>query len=487
MFKKWCSQNNFNNATNLSHVLMDGGVLSVPFDKLNDFYEKYIEAVKKGEKLYVVEQKTDTYNFFVDIDYKDERALTLEEIQDICKVICDKVKRHGGKECLISISPPKKAGTLVKTGVHLNWPGYVVDQASALALREHILVALSKAKGSVDWNEIVDLAVYGDIRRKSKGSGFRMPWSHKMAKHQPCGGQGCEECSGTGKIIQVAYLPVFMYKHGPLSTLLKIDQQPNIDILKMSAVRTNEPQHITVEPPSKVIKEGTFTDAQTKDEVQNDELRGYIEEFIQKNMEGQGTSVVTKIFKHKETYLVSTNSKYCENLKRPHSSNHIWFHISGSVIAQKCFCRCETIRGRRDGFCKDFYGRKHQLPPKIVEKLYPKKEDLNKCPEIKKFEEKPQIKQTDVKKPLESFMHRCMKCPEDTRVVSITRQKNALSVLTTATYCETIKGDHEGCTMSYIIKGTKITQKCPVCKKSVARTYELSGSVKQALKPNGKK
>jgi hypothetical protein len=185
MFKKWCSQNNFNNATNLSHVLMDGGVLSVPFDKLNDFYEKYIEAVKKGEKLYVVEQKTEMYNFFVDIDYKDERALTLEEIQDICKVICDKVKRHGGKECLISISPPKKAGTLVKTGVHLNWPGYVVDQASALALREHILVALSKAKGSVDWNEIVDLAVYGDIRRKSKGSGFRMPWSHKMAKHQP--------------------------------------------------------------------------------------------------------------------------------------------------------------------------------------------------------------------------------------------------------------------------------------------------------------
>ena len=108
MFKKWCNHNNFNNATNLSHVLMDGGVLSVPFDKLNAFYEKYIEAVKKGEKLFVVEQKTETYNFFVDIDYKDERALTLEEIQSICKIICDKVKRHGGKECLISVSPPKK-------------------------------------------------------------------------------------------------------------------------------------------------------------------------------------------------------------------------------------------------------------------------------------------------------------------------------------------------------------------------------------------
>jgi divalent metal cation (Fe/Co/Zn/Cd) transporter len=128
MFKRWCAQQKFNNATNLSHVLMDGGVLSVPFDKLNDFHEKYIEAVKSGEKLFVVEQKSDNYNFFVDIDYKDTRPLTIEEIQDICKIICDKVKRHGGKDCLISVSPTKKVGEYTKTGVHLNWPGFVLNQ-----------------------------------------------------------------------------------------------------------------------------------------------------------------------------------------------------------------------------------------------------------------------------------------------------------------------------------------------------------------------
>jgi len=116
MFKAWCASQKFNNATNLSHVLMDGGVLSVPFDKLNDFYDQYIDAVKRGEKLYVVEQKSERYNFFVDIDYKDEKPLEVDEIRSICKVICDKVKRHGGKECLISISPPKESGTLIK-----NW------------------------------------------------------------------------------------------------------------------------------------------------------------------------------------------------------------------------------------------------------------------------------------------------------------------------------------------------------------------------------
>lgn len=472
MFKQWCRESNICGATNLSHVLMDGGVLSVPFDKLNEFYDVYIKSVKSGEKLFVVEQKTTKYNFFVDIDYKDVEALTLDEIKGICKVICDKVKRHGGKECLISVSPPKKAGDFIKTGVHLNWHGFVVDQSSALALREHILVALSKAKGSVDWNEVVDSSVYGDERRRSKGSGFRMPWSHKMSKHQPCGGRGCGECQGSGKIVQVAYLPIFVYKDGPLSSLMKVNQEPNVDILKMSSIRTEETQHITVEPPTKVIKEGTFTAAQTKDELHNEEVRCLLEEFIQANMEGQKYSVVTKIFKHKDSYLVSTNSKYCENLKRTHSSNHVWFFVSGNEIAQKCFCRCETIMGRRDGFCKDFYGRQHILTPKIVEKL-----KLKNQSKIKKYVAPPQIKYSDVKKPLEVFLQKCMRCPEDTTVVNVTKDKKEFITLTTVKRCETISGEHEGHTMSYVIKGSEITQRCPVCVKSKARTYMLNASL----------
>ena len=94
MFKQWCKSQNFSNANNLSHVLLDGGKLSVPFDKLNDFYEKYVEAVKSGEKLYVVEQKTETYNFFVDIDYKSKDPLGIDDIKDISMIICDEVKKH---------------------------------------------------------------------------------------------------------------------------------------------------------------------------------------------------------------------------------------------------------------------------------------------------------------------------------------------------------------------------------------------------------
>jgi hypothetical protein len=482
MFKLWCKDQGFANNSDLSHVLMDGGVLSVPFDKLNDFHEKYIEIVKGGERLYVVEQKSEKYNFFVDIDYKDKESLNLDEIKEICKVICDKVKRHGGKDCLISVAPPKLCGELTKTGVHLNWPGFVVDQESAIALREHILVALSKAMGrTIDWNEIIDAAVYGNANRKTKGSGFRMPWSYKKAKHDACDGQGCSGCE-RGKIDQLPYLPIFVYHHGPLSSIMRIGQEPSLDILKMAVVRTNEPQTTHVVPPSTVLKEGSFTATQTKDEVRDEELKDMIEEFVRKHMEGQSQALVPKLFKKKDTYLVSTTSKYCENLKREHGSNHVWFIISGKTIIQKCFCLCETLRGRRDGFCKDFCGRRHQLPNSIVERLYPQKDDIKKCPEIKKRVEKPQINYGDAKLPLETFIKKNMRGPVDLHVISISKERSNFVALTDSNYCETIKGMHEEAVMSYVIKGKEIKQRCPRCKNNTSRAHCLSLDIVKVLK-----
>tara|TARA_B110000503_G_scaffold2440_1_gene3233 strand:+ start:2208 stop:3602 length:1395 start_codon:yes stop_codon:yes gene_type:complete len=453
---------------------MDGGVLSVPFDKLNDFYEKYIECIKKGEKLFVVEQKTPTYNFFIDIDYKSEDSLSIDEIKSICKVICDKVKRHGGKKCIISVAPPKSCGTLVKSGVHLNWPGFVVDKASANALREHVLIALSKAKGRMDWNEIVDSSVYGDPRRSAKGSGLRMPWSYKKEKHNVCNGRGCIECGGK-KVDQVAYLPVFMYTPEPLSTIIRIDQKPDVEILKMSAVRTDAPQNAFIQPPSTPIREGTFTDEETKDEIQDEELRTLVESFVRKNIEGQSGAYITKLFKHKTMFLLSTTSNYCENLKRAHNSNHVWFIISGKLILQKCFCKCETLRGRRDGFCKDFCGRRHELPSPIIDRLYPKKEELKKCPEIKKPVEKPKFNQQETKPLLERFLDKFVPGQSGTSIVNIKRNKTTCVALTTSSYCESIRGEHSDSVMSYIIKGNKLTQQCPLCKgkKNKARTYVI--------------
>ena len=377
MFKEWCAAQGFATSTNLSHVLMDGGVLSVPYDRLNEFYGVYVNCVKNGEHIFVVEQKTDIYNFFLDIDYKDSEALSLEHIERIVKIICEKVNSLGGGDCLVSISKPKMAGGQVKSGVHLNWPKFPVDQKNAVFLRRHIVNTLTKLYPTEEWEKIIDSSVYGNPDKGTKGSGFRMPWSHKKGKHAECGGSGCLVCENTGKLTEVAYLPIFMYRcEGPFKIMERLDHvEPSVSILLAATIRTESQQSRTVEQPDNTPKkkEGFFSRDQTKNECTNPEISALLETYIRTNMKGQDQARIGKIFKDEKggAYFVSTDSSYCENVGGKHSSNHVWFLIKDVKISQKCFCRCEILR--KKGFCKDFAGREHELSPSIVKLLYPNK------------------------------------------------------------------------------------------------------------------
>jgi hypothetical protein len=462
MFKLWCKDQGFANNSDLSHVLMDGGVLSVPFDRLNDFYEKCIESYISGEKIYVVEQKTENYNFFMDLDYKDDDELTFEQIKSICKVICDKVSKFGGKDALISVAEPKPVDTLIKTGIHINWPDFVVNRSSALALRDHVINTLNLAYGSRDWKDIVDISVYGNSSRNTKGSGFRMPWSHKRGKHEACMGRGCEKCNNTGKETQSEYLPVFVYKHGPLSMLQKTEQKPSVEMLHMATLRTQGTDPVLIEGAR---EENTFTNAQTKDEFKNQEAVLLVEAFIRKHMEGQSTASVTKMFKHKNQFLVSTTSKYCENLRRAHSSNHIWFHISGDTIAQKCFCNCETMKGRFYGFCKDFSGRRHQLPKKITDVLY---EDGK----VETYVPKKKIVTEPEQNLLEKFIKKHIIKKETFSIETLKREGVKKYTVTTKETCDTCKE-----TIFFSILKNQIQQMCK-CK---CRAHILTDKIVRTL------
>ena len=376
MFRQLCSQHDFISNKNISHVLMDGGVLSVPFDRLNDFYEICIQCIKNGEQIFVVEQKTETYNFFLDIDYKDEYDLDVDEIVNICQTIFSKVKKFCNQEqaVIISVALPKPKDGKIKTGIHLNFPGIVVNQHGAVQLMYHIIHTLNNVYPSTDWNQFIDPSVYGDLNKQTKGSGFRMLWSHKMSKHSECKGAGCSKCK-SGKIIEGEYLPIYVLKH---NDIIPVKQVPSLDMFWLTTLRVENndvleiPDAIHIE--KKVYKkEGSFTKSQTKNEIKDSELCAYLETFVRKYLIGQNNARITKIFKNNQKFYIQTTSKYCENLARHHSSNHIWFLIDGKdkTICQKCFCRCETTEGRKYGFCKDFSGRKHFLTSKICEILFP--------------------------------------------------------------------------------------------------------------------
>ena len=318
---------------------MDGGVLSVPSDRLPDFYAKCVECIRALEPIFVVEQKTEVYNFFVDLDYKDTEALTVEGIKTMVRIIYDKVATFGARECLVSIARPKPVGPgpgKIKSGIHMNWPGFPVNQEGAFALRDHIISVLTKMFPKVPWTQVVDLAVY-------KGAGFRMPWSHKKSRHGACQGKGCEKCE-SGRIVESPYLPVFVFRDGQIEPM--DFTEPCVETLVLATVRSDSTEPVAITPLEPAPEQPKATQAKTE-ELHDSELSARIQAFIRTNFPGQSTCDVTKVSKNKSGYVCATRSRYCELVHREHASNHVWFSIDESGMYQRCHDdECKQSKGQ---------------------------------------------------------------------------------------------------------------------------------------------
>ena len=288
-----------------THVLMNGGILNVPDDEIQNFYKSYVECVQSGTKLYVVEQKTDRFKFFVDIDYKAPEKLGDDDLLQFCSIIHEATGTSS--RCVIARARPRNiSDALIKSGVHVHWPDLVVSRTQALHLRTKIITSLSR-DFDFDWDKVIDASVYG-------GSGLRMLWSHKKPTGDP-------------------YTP-----WRQLNNSRVFSKEPNAEILDLFSVRTSG-------------------DAPASETFENVEP---LQTFIQKYLEGQGATHVKKVQRHdNDGWFAQTDSTYCENSRRKHKSNHVWFSVKSGRISQRCF----------DDECREFRGREHILPPSRVEQL----------------------------------------------------------------------------------------------------------------------
>jgi hypothetical protein len=290
---------------------MDGGILQVPFEQLDEFYTEYVHSVRIGTKLYIVEQKTDIFCFFVDLDYKSEKALPEDAILELACTMNSVVNKG---RCIIARAEPRKVGSQIKTGVHFHWPDARVTKADAVALRTRILLELPD---DPEWSDRIDASVYG-------GSGLRMLWSHKRDAGP--------------------YTPWI-----DLETRSTFSKIPDKDILSLFAVRTNETDRTSV---NVVI------------------TCNPLEKYIQKYMKGQGTANVRRVMRKGNDIIVQTDSRFCEYIQGEHKSNHVWFGIRGEKICQLCFdemCNTEFPKKRKDKV--RFVGREYILSPSIVAEL----------------------------------------------------------------------------------------------------------------------
>ena len=302
-----------------THVLMDGGILQVPFEQLEEFYVECVHAIRTGTKLYVVEQKTDVFKFFVDLDFKSSEALPDEAILELAAMM-HSVVQNG--QCCIARATPRPVDGQIKTGVHFHWPDVYVTRSEALALRTRILLELPE---DPEWSRRIDASVYG-------GSGLRMLWSHKREKG----------------VDSDPYVP---WRDLDGNTF---DPVPNTAILSLFALRTDK---ISNEVVNVVI------------------TCAPLERFIRRNLKGQELANVRRVIrKGSDRIVVQTDSKYCERIQGEHKSNHVWFGIEGEKICQLCHDdECNQIAAEKhmnnEKLPKRFFGREHILSPSIVDEL----------------------------------------------------------------------------------------------------------------------
>lgn len=278
---------------------MDGGVLDVPQKDMDAFFVEYLAALRRKQKVYVVEQKTDVFKFFVDLDWRADEPLSDEQLLGIIEKMCTVVQGR----CIAARAPVRtEEDGRLKSGVHIHWPDAHVTRAEALAFRTRILLEMDD---DPEWNERIDSSVYG-------GSGLRMIGSHKLPTGDP----------------YVPWVP-------------------------------GEPQEITLE----LLKDHSIRCKEDEAQSTVSEITNHapLEAYIRKYLPGQELARVKRIGRRgKESLWVQTDSRYCENIKGDHKSNHVWFSVYGDTICQRC---------HDEDTCKGYVGREYILSPSIVEEL----------------------------------------------------------------------------------------------------------------------
>jgi hypothetical protein len=403
---KWIIKNNYNKIDTehpITHLRLDGGKLSIPYSKLNQFYKLYAKDVSSNIKHYLCETKTPCYKLFVDVDLLNEDALPddliLEYSMYIHEVICYYYKDLK-PELIVCTTTPKAVEhngyKYTKTGIHLIWSNIIVSHENISWIRESIIQYLILKVGEREhdkWSKVIDDSVY-------KQNGLRMIYSNKMAFCKTCKkSDTCSLCKKTGKYHEGR--PYIPYKQIDSEYKVEIYNPQGCDdfildmIKKTSIVSKDKISQYNLEKPewfkSREIKQNMkrldlgFEDLQGsaklkfKEKIFNDDLIfNMIEDHIRKYIPNYSQIKLSDIHRcsNGEYYVCRTNVSYCMNIEKEHKSNTIYFYIDKSHIYQKCFCNCDTIDGRKFGKCMNYRSNGFKLNKRLIKILYPY-EDLS--------------------------------------------------------------------------------------------------------------
>ena len=405
-----------------THLLMDGGKIHVSRQIEETFQRRYAADLMGGDVNYLLEVRTPITKLMVDLDVYEERALSYEEmrpwiqcIQSVVKDIYPDLTDHQRRVIICTTDTTsgvfKGGEEYTKQGLgHLIWPGIHIDTANGMLFRGSVIQKLEEQFGKRHknniWADVIDDTIY-------KQNGLRMVGSAKIGYCSDCKNKKkksdcCELCFGTGKyyIGRIYIVQEVMSGNGECDVeQTKLLQDNYLERVKQTSIRTYENTGTPQVKPEwyddwhideKSIAQNKMKRFYGKDKVQltNEDRKGFGEHDLKERLSPESKEyrlikrsihkIMPKVYRRVEImdihlcnqgnnnyYLVRTHSSFCMNVARDHNSNTIFFVVNEHGMFQKCFCRCDTLEGRRFGLCRDYRSKVYELPMRVKRELFP--------------------------------------------------------------------------------------------------------------------
>ena len=421
-----------------THVTMCGSNFEVKQEDEDEFLEIYAALISSGCKCFFVERPTEVYRYFCDFDFKqlsqipdmtlEAAAIVVQRV--ICRFYPSLVDDEAALRAIVCTTDAKrveasgKTPVLVKTGMHILWPGLYVSLGMSNDIRESILVEMqivfgSRAEPSNSWEDVVDASVYPNLNKK--GSGLRMLGSCKSIVCKACkGGKNkdktaaiCDRCEGIGKLDEGRpYFPLMVLTtSGKRDIYSEIEYLENMHKLILDTkIRTpsgteptagythpdgaprfleNDRGRVKHQGGTDVIQHGgkirgligSLPQGQKVLLDSSDCVFDHIQKLIQSHACGMYSEVLvnqltTNAKRSKYTvHITGRNSHYCQNKGAEHNSNRVFFEFDSTGFVQKCYSDSKEIRIH--GPCSSFTSRSDKIPQEISYILFPDSKNTN--------------------------------------------------------------------------------------------------------------
>ncbi len=354
----------------VSHLLLDGGVLSVPLANTPEFTAAYaVGVIRQGApRPCVVEVRSDVFRMFYDLDAVVKQGDTT---QLAAGVIPDGIDAAIRAVCIATLAcfdatestivtvcasnQGKAVERAAKHGIHLTFSNVFVKAATARLVRQHVLGALDGQPNPFlnEWSQIVDEAVF-------KGSGMRLPWSAK--KGDP----------------DRVYVPIAEYTFGGDSvSVTRLDPAAiaqSVTAARELLARVTLRSSVPPTAPKVHVVESADRDSSPSDAaLTHASLREFanvlpaIEAAIPESYAGR----VTAVMRGEHAVLFRHSSKWCANVGREHHSSNTYFMLTRKGLQQCCYSRKGEESDRKWGSCADFRGELLKVPQAIIDELLP--------------------------------------------------------------------------------------------------------------------